>query len=70
MHSMALADIPADGFTLTHGRQPKTKDKPVIVQLRNGFVAMDHPMPADKWRWDDTGSGADIAAVRLANRGE
>ncbi len=60
-----FTDIPAPGFTLTRGRKPKTGQTPLRIQMKNGFVDMRNTYTTDQIRWDDTGSGADIAAVKM-----
>jgi len=59
-----IPTIPAPGYTLTHGRTPRTGDTPLMIQMANGFCDLNNTYTADKLRWTDTGSGADIAAVR------
>ena len=58
--------IPAKGFTLTQGRKPRTGDTMLKIQLRSGFIDDQHEYTAAQLRWDDTGSDADIIAVRKA----
>lgn len=61
-----IAEVPAPGFTPTNGRQPRTGETLVIVQFRTGFIP-NKRQPAHWWKdWTDTGSGADIVAVRRA----
>lgn len=64
-----FTDIPAPGFTLTKGRKPKTGERPLRIQLKSGFVDMRNTYTADQLRWSDTGSGSDIAAVRMEGVG-
>lgn len=62
----AQHDIPAPGFTLTKGRTPRTGEKPLRVQFRNGYVDTKHTYTAKQLRWNDTGHGWDVVAVRRA----
>ena len=56
----------ADGFTPTHGRIPRTGEKPLRVQFANGYVDTKHTYTARQLRWDHTGSDWDVVGVRRA----
>lgn len=59
---MSKAD---DRWVPTHFRAPRTGEAPLYVRFRNGYEPT-IALPANKWRFDDTGSRADIIAVRKA----
>ena len=59
-------DVPAPGFTLTHGRTPRLKSEKLRVQFRNGYVDRKHTYEVEQLRWGDTGDDWDVAAVARA----
>ena len=58
-------DIPALGYTLTQSRKPRTGEKPLLVQFRNGWCDP-KPYTAGQLDWNDTGHSWDVVAVKLA----
>ena len=48
----------------TNGRKPKTRDKKLRVQFRNG-VESTRPYTAEQLRWTVTGDDWDIVGVEL-----
>lgn len=54
------------GFKLTQGRKPRTGEAKLHVQFRCGYVDERNTYTAGQLRWDDTGHGWDIVAVRRA----
>lgn len=63
---LPLDPIPAPGFSLTQGRTPRTKDKPLMIQFRNGYIDRKHTYTAAQLRWTDTGDDFDVIAVKLS----
>lgn len=49
----------------TNGKRPRTGDRPLMVQFRNGWVV--GPYTADKLIWQDRGWESDIVAVEFAD---
>lgn len=53
-------------MTPTNGRKPRTGDKPLRVQFRNGRTSL-RSYSADQLRWSATGCDWDVVAVEIAN---
>jgi hypothetical protein len=53
--------------TPTNGRKPKTGDKRLLVQFRNGQSGT---YTAAQLRWTDTGSDFDAVAVEVLKEGK
>lgn len=49
----------------TNGRTPRTGERPLRVQYRNGVIPK-HEYTARQMRWNDTGDGWDIVGVERA----
>lgn len=64
---MPKHDIPAAGYSLTHGRTPRTGSAKLKVQFRNGHVDQ-HEYTASQLRFSDTGCAWDVVAVKRADR--
>ena len=52
-------------MTPTNGRKPRTGEKLLRVQFRNGLVSR-HTYTAAQLRWTDTGDDWDVIAVGRA----
>jgi hypothetical protein len=55
-------------MTPTKGRKPRTGDKLLRVQFRNGQVSR-HEYTAAQLRWTETGDGWDVVGVRRVKGG-
>lgn len=61
---MPWHEVPAPGFTLTHGRKPKTGEARLKVQFANGYIDDRNEYTAGQLRWTIEGHGWDVAAVK------